>query len=96
MNLRERVLVTHRERIKTLAANRRAESIALIGSVARGEDTEDSDYDFLVGFVEGASLFDLAGLQLDLEDLLGRNTDVVSRGALTACDQGMLEDAISL
>ncbi len=88
--------MTHRERIKTLAANRRAESIALIGSVARGEGTEDSDYDFLVGFVEGASLFDLAGLQLDLEDLLGRSTDVVSRGALTAGDQGMLEDAISL
>ncbi|MCY4456545.1 MAG: nucleotidyltransferase domain-containing protein [Acidimicrobiaceae bacterium] len=96
MGLKERVLSTHCEQIKTLAATRKAASIALIGSVARGDDDEDSDYDFLVGFVDGASLFDLAGLQLDLEELLGRSADVVSRGALTARDRGMLKDAIPL
>lgn len=96
MSLRDSVLVTHREQITALAAKRKAESIALIGSVARGDDTEDSDYDFLVAFVKGASLFDLAGLQQDFKELLGRDTDVVSRGALTARNQGMLKDAISL
>ena len=96
MNLRDKVLVTHRERIKALAAKRKAESIALIGSVARGDATDDSDYDFLVAFRKGASLFDLAGLQHDLAELLGRETDVVSRGALTARNDRMLEDAITL
>lgn len=96
MSLRDTVLVTHRTQIRSLAAKRKAESIALIGSVARGDDTDDSDCDFLVSFVKGASLFDLAGLQQDLADLLQRDTDVVSRGALTERHQRMLEDAIPL
>ena len=90
------MLVAHREAIKTLAKSHKAESVALIGSVARGEDTPDSDLDFLVGFGPGASLFDLAGLEIDLERLLGREVDVVSRGGLTERHRGMLEDAITL
>ncbi|MYG19377.1 MAG: nucleotidyltransferase, partial [Gemmatimonadales bacterium] len=38
-------------------------SVALIGSVARGDDTDTSDYDFVVEFLPGASLFDHAALE---------------------------------
>ena len=31
-----------------------------IGSVARGDDTKEGDYDFVVRFAQGASLFDQA------------------------------------
>ena len=92
----EAVLVTHREAIRRVANDRKATSIALIGSVARGEDTDNSDYDFLVAFATGASLFDVAGLQLDLEELLGCDVDVVSAGGLTERHSDMLSDAIVL
>ena len=96
MSRREDVLTKHRDAIRQAAARRKADSIALVGSVARGDDGDGSDYDFLVRFVEGASLFDLAGLQLDLEELLGRGVDVISVGGLKDKHQGMLNDAITL
>lgn len=69
--------------------------IHLFGSVARGEETTDSDIDFLV---EGQrSLIDLAGLQLDLTELLGRPVDVVPIGALKAGSfQAALAEAVAL
>ena len=72
----------HREAIRRAAANNKADSIALIGSVARGDDTEESDYDFVVRFAQGASLFDQAGLILELEDLLHSDVEVISAGGL--------------
>jgi predicted nucleotidyltransferase len=72
--LRERVLPTLRR-----YGVRRA---AVFGSYARGAETPESDVDLLVEFEEGRTLFDLAGLRLDLVDLLGRETDVVTYGAL--------------
>lgn len=96
MGRRDDVLVKYREAIRQAAARRKADSIALVGSIARGEDHDDSDYDFLARFTDGASLFDLAGLQLDLEELLGREVDVISVGGLKGKHRGMLDDAITL
>ena len=53
MTRRELVLGTHREAIKAAAAANRATSIALVGSVARGDDDAGSDVDFLATFEEG-------------------------------------------
>jgi predicted nucleotidyltransferase len=55
---------------------------SIFGSVARGEERPESDVDFLVEFEPGRTLFDLAGLCLDLEEELGRPVDVVTRGGL--------------
>ena len=96
MGRREDVLTKHRAAIRQAAARRKADSIALVGSVARGDDSDDSDYDFLARFAEGASLFDLAGLQLDLTELLGHDVDVISVGGLKDKHRGMLDDAITL
>ena len=96
MSRRDDVLVKHREAIRQVAARHKADSIALVGSVARSDDGDDSDYDFLARFAEGASLFDLAGLQLDLEELLGREVDVISVGGLNGKHRSMLNDAITL
>ncbi|HQR25451.1 MAG TPA: nucleotidyltransferase family protein [Nocardioides sp.] len=48
----------------------------VFGSVARGEDTTDSDLDLLADVPPGTSLFDLARHKLDLEDLLGVTVDL--------------------
>ena len=53
-----------------------------VDSVARGEDRTGSDLDLLVDPTERTSLFDVAGLQIDLEDLLGVKVDVATPGAL--------------
>ena len=65
-----------------LAARFKARGLGLFGSVARAEDATSSDVDLLVDFTEGADLFDLVGLALYLEELLGRKVDVVPRHAL--------------
>ena len=93
MGRRDDVLSRHSGAIRQAAARHKADSIALVGSVARGDD---SDYGFVADFAEGASLFGRAGLQLDLRELLGRDVDVVSVGALTVGHQSMLDDAITL
>ena len=82
--------------IRTAARRSRARSIALVGSVARGDDTNSSDYNFLVEFEDEADLFDVARLQVDLEDLLGQRVDVVDSAAVRDSHRAMFEDAIPL
>jgi len=64
--------------IHEVAARRGAGSVRVFGSVARGDARPDSDVDFLVTFEPDRSLFDLGGLIVDLEDLLGWSVDVVT------------------
>ena len=96
MNRRDRVLGEHRESIVAAAAASKATSIALVGSVARAEDTEGSDYDFLVTFAKGAPLLDLAHLELALEEMLGVDVDVISTGSLEPKHADMFREAIAL
>ena len=49
----------------------------MIGSVARGEVGPDSDVDVVYAVVGHASLMDLGGLQMDLQDELERPVDMV-------------------
>ena len=76
---RKAMVLAHRDRIREIAASCNAESIALFGSTARGEDTETSDCDFIADFKPRTSLFHLARMKLRLERLLGCTVDVVSR-----------------
>jgi len=55
---------------------------SLFGSIVRGEMSEESDIDLLVELPETASLLDLAGLKIDIEELLSRNVDVLTYDSL--------------
>ena len=55
---------------------------SLFGSVARGDDTSKSDVDILVEMPEDASLLELAGLKIDLEEALSRDVDVLTYDSL--------------
>lgn len=59
-------------------------SIAVFGSVARGEAREDSDVDLLVEFLRPVGLFEFARLQEHLAGLLGTPIDLVTPGGLRA------------
>jgi uncharacterized protein len=57
-------------------------NVRIFGSVARREANEQSDIDFLVDLEAGRSLFDLGGLLVDLEELLGYPVDIVTEKGL--------------
>ena len=57
----------------------KAEIKAVFGSYARGDFHADSDLDLLIDVDPGATLLDVVGLQLFLEDRLGCKVDVVTR-----------------
>jgi predicted nucleotidyltransferase len=69
----EALVETNREAIRATVARHRGRSVAVFGSVARGEETSTSDV-----------------------DLLGRQVDVVSLGALRERDDDIRRDAIWL
>ena len=54
----------------------------VFGSVLHGTDGEGSDLDLLVDPLPETALFDLSGLQLALEELLGVPVDVRTPGDL--------------
>ena len=75
-------LVEKREEILRIANSHGATQVRVFGSVARGEDDVRSDVDFLIELAPGRSLFDLGGIQYELESLLGRHVDVVTERGL--------------
>lgn len=76
------ILQSKRTEILALAAKHGASNVRLFGSVVRGEDREDSDVDFLVDMQETCSLFDLIGLQQDIEKAIGRKVDVLTANGI--------------
>jgi len=54
----------------------------IFGSVLHGTDRDGSDIDLLVDVLPGTTLFDLGGLQDELESLLGLHVDVLTPGDL--------------
>ena len=81
MGIKE-IIGDRRDAILALAAKHGASNVRIFGSVAEGEADEASDVDFLVDMEPGRSLFDLGGLLMDLEELLGRKVDLVTEPAL--------------
>lgn len=96
MALDER-LKEKRGEILRLCAAYGARNPRVFGSVARGEAEARSDVDFLVEMEPGRSLFDLGGLQYELERLLGRPVDVVTeRGLKARIRDRVLREAVPL
>lgn len=89
-------LKANREAIRAIAARHKALSISVFGSVARGEDRPESDYDFLVQFDKGTTLIDQSDLMLELQDFLNTPVDVVSVGGLKPRDSHIQEEAVSI
>lgn len=72
------LLQEKREEILAIAARHGARNVRVFGSVARGEADERSDVDFLVDLAPDRSLFDLGGLQMELQEYLQRDVDIVT------------------
>jgi hypothetical protein len=83
--------------IENLAARYGAHGVRVFGSVARNEDTNDSDIDVLVEMSDEASLLDLVEFQQALEAMLNRRADVLTvRGINPHLRERILAEAVRL
>ena len=71
-----------RDVIHAIAQKHKAEKLWVFGSVARKEETPESDIDLLVKFAPGATLKDFLGIEHGVSVLFNRSVEVVENTAL--------------
>src|SRR5947209_14801355 len=83
------LLREQRSRILSLLSERGGHDVRVFGSLARGDDDDQSDIDLLVELPDGdsaaAELLTVLGLSEELSELLGARIDVVT--PRTLCDE---------
>jgi predicted nucleotidyltransferase len=69
-------------KVYPILKNYNVRKASLFGSIVRGKATKKSDIDLLVSLPKEASLLDLAGLRMELEEMLGKKVDVLTFDSL--------------
>ena len=69
--------------VREAATRFRTANPRVFGSVLHGTDRDGSDLDLLVDALPDATLFDLGGLQVELEALLGIHVDLLTPADLS-------------
>ena len=72
----------HRAAVRAAVSRFRTANPRVFGSALHGTDREGSDLDLLVDALPDATLFDLGGLQAEIEEMLGVSVDVLTPGDL--------------
>lgn len=72
----------HRDAVRAIALRHRMTQVRVFGSVLHGTDTEASDLDLLVDPAPGASLMDIARIEIELSALLKVQVDVLTPQSL--------------
>ena len=67
-----------RSDILAIASKYPVRNLRIFGSVLRGDDTDKSDIDLLVDALPGTTLFELGGLQDELQSSLGIKVDLLT------------------
>ena len=75
-------LEANRQAVRQAVQQFKTKNPRLFGSALHGNDREDSDLDLLVDPLPGVTLFDLGGLQVELDELLGVPVDLLTPGDL--------------
>ena len=92
-----RRLRRHRRAVIDTAARRGASNIRVFGSVARGDESEQSDIDLLVDLSSDVGLVALAGLAREIGEIVGVDVDVVPADSLKpGLREQVLAEAIPL
>jgi predicted nucleotidyltransferase len=70
--------------IQDICRRHRVRELSLFGSALRDDFGPESDFDFLVEFEPGARIgfMELGAIEQELENLLGRNVDLVPKRGL--------------
>lgn len=77
-------LESKRDAVRVTASRFRTTNPRVFGSALHGTDLNGSDLDLLVDALPGTTLFDLGGLQVELESLLRVRVDVLTPADLPA------------
>jgi uncharacterized protein len=75
-------LNARRDAVRSMVGRFCAANPRVFGSALYGTDRDGSDLDILVDALPGATLFDLGGLQDELQTLLGVRVDLLTPGDL--------------
>ncbi|WP_199184017.1 helix-turn-helix domain-containing protein [Cryobacterium sp. Y57] len=78
----QKILATHRDELVSRLAELGASNVRVFRSVARGDDTANSDVHLLVDLDVGVGLFGLARLQSESERILGVPVVIVPADSL--------------
>lgn len=73
-------LEKHRETIREILARYPVSNPRIFGSVARGEDTEESDLDIIVQAGDGLTLFNLIDLEAELQTASNIRVEIRTEG----------------
>jgi len=71
-------LASHRREVIDVIVRRHGTAAMVFGSVARSDDTLDSDLDLIVTLPEGADLLDVMDLADEIESVIGVHVDIAS------------------
>lgn len=83
--------------LKAVAADHGYTRLAVFGSVARHQARQDSDIDLIVDAPEGTSSFELIRFKQRIEQVLGREIDLIDYGGLKPRrDDDILREAVLL
>lgn len=77
-------LMRNRSRVLQAVQKFKSDNPRIFGSVLYGDDNDASDLDLLVDPLPHTTLFDLGGLQVELEEILGVPVDVLTPNDLPA------------
>ncbi len=75
---KEEIIKEIKSKIIRILKKNKIKKAGIFGSYARGEQKKDSDIDILVELHKNASLLDLSGLKIELEDKLNKQVDLVN------------------
>lgn len=90
-------LRAHHDEIYSIAEKYGVSNIRVFGSVARGEADDNSDLDLVIDVSRGHGYFAMAGFALDVEELLGVFTQVVTpNGIKTRMRDRILAEAVAI
>ncbi|MBQ9275957.1 MAG: nucleotidyltransferase domain-containing protein [Succinivibrio sp.] len=90
-------LQQHKDEVSALFKAAEQEGIVnvrLIGSVSRGEDTDESDVDFLVSTPIKGKMIKVLGLGVKLERILGRKVDILIEECLPVYLRYLIKRAV--
>ena len=90
-------LKKYKKEILKIASLHGVKNIKVFGSVARGEQNQNSDIDFVVEMKKGKTILNRIALMQDLKNLLGQEVDVVTYKSLRErIKQDIIKDSVEI
>lgn len=86
-----------KEKITPILQKHGVTRAGVFGSIARGEDTAQSDIDILIEIPHSHGLFEFLGIRNELEDALQKKVDLIEyEGIKKAIKENILKSHISI